>query len=153
MVTPHCWNQGEAGKAIETKAYERMHNPIRMRKLGIPSTWFETFHTYGCKITETGLTGSRLLAQHHHPDPLTLALSPTGRGENWESIVAFLFASPRWGEGGRMSGEGAYPLGDRLNLYLRAAWCWATNVRARARPSGGGVDLADDGERPCMSRQ
>jgi beta-glucanase (GH16 family) len=24
-----------------------------MRKFGIPSTWFETLHTYGCKITET----------------------------------------------------------------------------------------------------
>ena len=24
-----------------------------MRKFGIPSTWFETFHIYGCKITET----------------------------------------------------------------------------------------------------
>jgi beta-glucanase (GH16 family) len=24
-----------------------------MGKAGIPSTWFETFHTYGCKVTET----------------------------------------------------------------------------------------------------
>ena len=53
MITPHCWNQGDAGKALETKAFEGMHNPIRMRKFGIPSTWFETFHTYGCKVTET----------------------------------------------------------------------------------------------------
>ena len=53
MITPHCWNQGEAGKAIETKAFEGMHNPVRMRKFGIPSTWFETFHTYGCKVTES----------------------------------------------------------------------------------------------------
>ena len=53
MVTPHCWNQGEAGKKIETAAFEGMHNPIGMGKLGIPSAWFETFHTYGCKITET----------------------------------------------------------------------------------------------------
>ena len=53
MVTPHCWDQGEAGKAMETKAFEAMHNPIRMRKFGIPSTWYEAFHTYGCKITET----------------------------------------------------------------------------------------------------
>ena len=53
MVTPHCWNGGEAGKALEHKAFEGMHNPISMRKLGIPSTWFETFHTYGCKVTET----------------------------------------------------------------------------------------------------
>jgi hypothetical protein len=53
MITPHCWNQGEAGLKIEKKAFEGMHNPVHMRKYGIPSTWFETFHTYGCKITET----------------------------------------------------------------------------------------------------
>ena len=53
MITPHCWNQGEAGKAIEKKAFDGMHNPVHMRKFGIPSTWFETFHTYGCKLTET----------------------------------------------------------------------------------------------------
>jgi len=53
MISPHCWNQGEAGKAIETKAFDGLHNPIRMRKFGIPSTWFQTFHTYGCKVTKT----------------------------------------------------------------------------------------------------
>jgi hypothetical protein len=53
MITPHCWNQGEAGLKIEKKAFEGMHNPVRMRKFGIPSTWFESPHTYGCKITET----------------------------------------------------------------------------------------------------
>jgi hypothetical protein len=53
MITPHCWNQGEAGKAIEKKAFDGMHNPIHMHKFGIPSTWFETFHVYGCKVTET----------------------------------------------------------------------------------------------------
>jgi len=53
MITPHCWNQGEAGKAVETEAFKGMHNPIRMKKAGIPSTWFETFHVYGCKVTET----------------------------------------------------------------------------------------------------
>jgi len=53
MICPHCWNQGAEGKAIEKKAYEGMHNPIHMRKAGIPSTWFEAFHVYGCKITET----------------------------------------------------------------------------------------------------
>jgi len=29
-----------------------MRNPIHMQKAGIPSTWFETFHVYGCKVTE-----------------------------------------------------------------------------------------------------
>src|SRR5437660_1732399 len=53
QVTPHAWNQGEAGKAAEAKANADVHNPISMKKAGIPSTWYETFHTYGCKITET----------------------------------------------------------------------------------------------------
>jgi hypothetical protein len=53
MVTPHCWEQGESGRAIEKTAFEGMHNPIRTHKFGIPSTWYETFHTYGCKITAT----------------------------------------------------------------------------------------------------
>jgi hypothetical protein len=53
MITPHCWNQGEQGKALETKANEAIHNPVRMKKAGIPSTWFEALHTYGCKITES----------------------------------------------------------------------------------------------------
>ena len=53
MVTPHRWNQGEEGKADEKRAFEGLRNPIRMRKFGIPSTWFETFHVYGCKVTRT----------------------------------------------------------------------------------------------------
>ncbi|SRR5579883_379549 len=53
QIAPHCWNQGEVGRAIETKAWQAVHNPIRMNKAGIPSTWFEAFHTYGCKITRT----------------------------------------------------------------------------------------------------
>jgi beta-glucanase (GH16 family) len=53
MVTPHCWDQGASGKATESQAFADLHNPIHLRKVGIPSTWFEAFHTYGCKITET----------------------------------------------------------------------------------------------------
>jgi beta-glucanase (GH16 family) len=53
MITPHCWDQGEAGKTIEKKAFDQMRNPVRMRKFGVPSAWFEAFHTYGCKITVT----------------------------------------------------------------------------------------------------
>ena len=53
MICPHAWNQGASGKAIETKAFQALHNPIRMNKFGIPSTWYQAFHTYGCKITET----------------------------------------------------------------------------------------------------
>jgi len=53
MICPHCWEQGDAGKAVEKKAFDALHNPIRMSKFKIPSAWFEAFHTYGCKITET----------------------------------------------------------------------------------------------------
>lgn len=63
MVNPHCWNQGDAGNARALKAYNGMHQrpadlpwspvPTHMKKTGIPSTWFETFHVYGCKITRT----------------------------------------------------------------------------------------------------
>lgn len=53
MITPHAWNQGDAGKALENQAFQAMKNPARMSKLGIPSTWFESLHTYGCKITAT----------------------------------------------------------------------------------------------------
>lgn len=53
MITPHSWNQGEAGKVMEAKAFASLRNPTRMQKFGIPSTWFESFHTYGCKVTET----------------------------------------------------------------------------------------------------
>lgn len=52
MVTPHAWNQGEAGKAAETAAFKALNNPVSMKKFGIPSTWYEALHTYGCKITE-----------------------------------------------------------------------------------------------------
>jgi beta-glucanase (GH16 family) len=37
----------------ELDIIDGLQNPIGMRKFGILSTWFETFHTYGCKITET----------------------------------------------------------------------------------------------------
>ncbi len=53
MICPHAWEQGEAGKAIEKKAFEALRNPIRMRKFGIPSAWFEALHLYACKITDT----------------------------------------------------------------------------------------------------
>ena len=53
MVTPHAWNQGEAGKIAEKVAFAALHNPVSMKKFGIPSTWYEALHTYGCKITAT----------------------------------------------------------------------------------------------------
>ena len=53
QVTPHAWNQGAEGNALGDANYKALHNPASMHKFGIPSTWYETFHTYGCKITDT----------------------------------------------------------------------------------------------------
>ncbi len=64
-VTPHAWAQGDAGKAAEQAALKEIragkgsaamdHAPqvVAMKNIGIPSTWYETFHIYGVKITET----------------------------------------------------------------------------------------------------
>lgn len=64
-VTPHAWVQGDAGKAAEKAALKEIRagkgsaamdwapQVVSMKNVGIPSTWYETFHTYGCLITET----------------------------------------------------------------------------------------------------
>ena len=52
-VTPHAWNQSKEAEATANKAWADLHSPVSMSKLGIPSTWFETPHTYGCGVTET----------------------------------------------------------------------------------------------------
>ena len=46
-VTSHFWGQGAAGDA-----QPGIHNPINQRHIGGQSAWWETFHTYGCKITQ-----------------------------------------------------------------------------------------------------
>lgn len=53
MITPHAWEQGDRGKALETEAFKALNNPVRMGKAGIPSAWYMAFHTYGCKIMPT----------------------------------------------------------------------------------------------------
>lgn len=50
QVVPHAWGQPDIQRAIADKFFKE-NFPIRMSKFGIPSTWFETFHIYGCKIT------------------------------------------------------------------------------------------------------
>ncbi len=53
MITPHAWSQkGSAAEALTDKFY-RTKSPTHMSRFGIPSTWYEAMHTYGCKITET----------------------------------------------------------------------------------------------------
>lgn len=52
QITPHAWAQGAEGDAIGNAGYKAMNNPIKPSKHGITSTWYESFHIYGCKITE-----------------------------------------------------------------------------------------------------
>ncbi len=56
MVVPHCWNQGDAGKALQAAAFEACNTPVRMKAKGVTSAWYETFHTYGCRIDEKATT-------------------------------------------------------------------------------------------------
>ena len=53
MICPHAWGQGKDGDAIGGAAYKALNNPQRMKAKGVSSAWYESFHTYGCLITET----------------------------------------------------------------------------------------------------
>jgi len=48
LPRPAC---STSGKAQGDANYAALHNPASLHKVGIPTTWYETFHTYGCKIT------------------------------------------------------------------------------------------------------
>jgi hypothetical protein len=50
QVTPHAWNQGKKLGDLSWQYHNDMNNPMSMKRAGIPSTWYETFHTYGCRI-------------------------------------------------------------------------------------------------------
>lgn len=53
-VTPHRWNQGPEGKKAAEAEIKKMGGIIvSMNQIGVPSTWFQTLHTYGVKVTET----------------------------------------------------------------------------------------------------
>ncbi|HEX3133695.1 MAG TPA: discoidin domain-containing protein, partial [Planctomycetota bacterium] len=53
-ITFHAWNQGNAGKKLEDDVIKQMGGIVAsMNQIGIPSTWFQTPHTYGCKVTDT----------------------------------------------------------------------------------------------------
>jgi len=59
LVTPHVWNYSpEEKEKSEAMLKKKWPYPyiVSMKKLGIPSTWYETPHTYGCKVTETETT-------------------------------------------------------------------------------------------------
>lgn len=68
QITPHAWNQGTAGTARSDADYKSLHNPTSPAKFGIPSTWYQTFHTYGVKITpETTTYYCDNVELGHHP--------------------------------------------------------------------------------------
>lgn len=61
-VTPHAWNQDQARKQAAMKqiragkgsaAFDWAPQVVAMRNIGIPSTWYQTAHTYAVKITES----------------------------------------------------------------------------------------------------
>ncbi len=53
-VTPHAWNQGKPGQEAEQAALRQFNGPVvSMKKIGIASNWYQAFHVYGCKITDT----------------------------------------------------------------------------------------------------
>ena len=52
QVTPHAWNQEGTATQLANDAFNSI-SPVSMNKFGIPSTWYEAPHTYGCKITKT----------------------------------------------------------------------------------------------------
>ncbi|MFR1235013.1 MAG: hypothetical protein ACLSC9_01580 [Barnesiella sp.] len=51
-IAAHAWNQPGAPQQI-CDAFHASYFPTDMNKYGIPSTWYESPHIYGCKITET----------------------------------------------------------------------------------------------------
>jgi len=67
QIVTHFWNQPEVEKAQKGK---RVSGSYSMNKAGIPSTWYEAFHTYGCKITETDTI--------YYCDDIEIARNPTG---------------------------------------------------------------------------
>lgn len=50
-VTSHAWNQPGAPTDTCDNFY-KTRGAINMKRFGIPSTWYEAPHVYGCKITE-----------------------------------------------------------------------------------------------------
>lgn len=53
-ITPHAWNQGRDGKKLEDDVIKQMGGIVAsMNQIGIPSTWFQTLHTYAVKITDS----------------------------------------------------------------------------------------------------
>ena len=82
---------GITAKALEKKAFEGLHNPIRMRTFGIPSTWFETgektfavqgpkwerFRSLGANLYAIAMDEPLLCCRKHIDKPDNYALEET----------------------------------------------------------------------------
>ena len=55
-ITPHAWCQSEVAEAIADAAWHRLGSPVSMARAGVTSTWFESPHTYGCRVTAAETT-------------------------------------------------------------------------------------------------
>jgi hypothetical protein len=64
-VTTHFWNQG-----VLARFWRHASLAVPLRKIGGGSSWWETFHTYGCKITDTDTI--------YYCDDIEVARDPTG---------------------------------------------------------------------------
>jgi hypothetical protein len=53
QITPHAWAQSKEIEKLAHQYSADLKNPARMHRKGIPSTWYDTFHTYGCLVTTT----------------------------------------------------------------------------------------------------
>jgi len=85
-VTSHFWNQGIIGKV-----QKGVGKAVPLRTIGSGSAWFETFHTYGCKITATDTI--------YYCDDLEVARHPTGyisRSEPFFFMVNLAIGGNGW---------------------------------------------------------
>jgi len=85
-ITTHFWNQGAEGAA-----QPRVHDPVYMRQLGGKSAWWETFHTYGCKITATDTI--------YYCDDVEVGHHPTGavsRQQPFYFLINFAVGGNGW---------------------------------------------------------
>jgi hypothetical protein len=65
MITSHFWNQGAAGDA-----QRGVYQAVPLKRYGGKSTWAQTFHTYGCKVT--------LVDTIYYCDDIEVGRHPTG---------------------------------------------------------------------------
>jgi hypothetical protein len=84
-VTPHAWGQGKDQTPREQTALKEeaackgnahfswAPQVVKMGNIGIPSTWYQAPHVYGCKITDTDTTYycDDLVIAHHATMPVS----------------------------------------------------------------------------------